>query len=430
MKSFSKRISSIELQKQKIGSNVLIAGFVERVKLLGKMAFLSVRDSNGYIQIVINDSQNLKKISKLTRESVVSIEGKVKNSKAKGGGKELELTEIDILSIAKTPLPIEFMGKGIETDLSKRLDFRYIDLRNPKNLAIFRVRSKITSAIHEFFEKNNFIEMHTSKLSGAGAEGGAELFELPYFGKTVALNQSQQLYKQLIMLSGFEKAYEIGTSYRAEKSHTYRHLTEFWQLDVEMSFIDGIEDIMKLEERLLVHILKKIKKDCKKELDLLGTTIEIPKLPFPRITYADACKLLKIPETKDIGTELERKLGHLIKKKHNTEAFFLINFPNKHTKFYAMHDKKIGRYIDLIYKNNEISSGGQREHRYDILIEQIKERNLNPKELEFYTEPFKYGVPPHGGFGMGIDRLTAFILNLSNIRERVLFPRDGDRIGP
>ena len=184
MKSFSKRVSSIELQKQKIGSKVLIAGFVERIKLLGKMAFLSIRDSNGYIQIVVNDSKNLKKLSVLTRESVVRIEGKVKTSKAKGGGKELELTEIDILSIAKTPLPIEFMGKGIETDLSKRLDFRYIDLRNPKNLAIFRVRSKITSAIHEFFEKNEFIEMHTSKLSGAGAEGGAELFELPYFGKS------------------------------------------------------------------------------------------------------------------------------------------------------------------------------------------------------------------------------------------------------
>jgi len=430
MKSFSKRINSLEIQKQKIGSSAVISGFVERIKLLGKMAFLSVRDSSGYTQVVVNDKNLIKKLGEVTRESVVRLEGKIKKSKAKSGGKELELSDLEILSLAKTPLPIEFLGKGIETDLSKRLDFRYIDLRNPQNLAIFKIRSKVTSAIHEFFDENNFIEMHTSKLSGAGAEGGAELFELPYFGKKVALNQSQQLYKQLIMLSGFERAYEIGTSYRAEKSHTYRHLTEFWQLDVEMSFIDGIEDIMKIEERLLVHILKKVKKECKSELELLKINIEIPKLPFPRITYSDACKLLKISTDQDIGTELEKKLGHLINKKHGTDAFFLINFPNKHTKFYAMHDNKIGRYIDLIYKNNEISSGGQREHRYDILIDQIKERKLNPKDLEFYTEPFKYGAPPHGGFGMGIDRLVAFILNLSNIREGVLFPRDVERIGP
>jgi len=334
------------------------------------------------------------------------------------------------LSKAVTPLPIEFLGKKIETDMSKRLDYRYIDLRNPQILAIFKIRSIILSAIHSFMRENKFIEMQTSKLSSAGAEGGAELFELPYFGKKVALNQSQQLYKQLIMLSGFERAYEIGTSYRAEKSHTHRHLTEFWQLDVEMSFIDGIEDVMRLQERLLVYILKRVKREGRAELDLLGKDITVPKLPFPRINYLDACKLLKVKPSTDIGTELERKLAKIVKSKFKTDSFFLTNFPSDFTKFYAMHDENIGRYVDLIYNSNEISSGGQREHNYDILIQQLKDKGLRPKDFEFYTTPFKFGAPPHGGFGMGIDRLVAFILGLPNIREAVLFPRDVDRIGP
>jgi len=232
------------------------------------------------------------------------------------------------------------------------------------------------------------------------------------------------------MISGFDRAYEIGTSYRAEKSHTHRHLTEFWQLDVEMSFIDGIKEIMKVQESLLVSVLRAVKKEAKAELALLKVNIDIPKTPFPKIAHVDACKLLKIKQGSDIGTEAERKLGMIVKRKYGTDAFFLINFPENLTKFYAMHDEKIGRYVDLIYKNNEISSGGQREHRYEILLNQIKKKKLNPKDLDFYTTPFKYGAPPHGGFGMGIDRLVTFILGLSNVREAVLFPRDVERTGP
>jgi len=431
MINLSKRITTSDVQKTRLGGEVVVAGFVEQSKLLGKMAFLKLRDREGYLQIVAtSEYAKMKELSNISRESVVSIRGRVKKSKARSGGKELELLELNLLSKAATPLPIEFLGKKIETDMSKRLDYRYIDLRNPKILAIFKIRSIILSAIHSFMRESKFIEMQTSKLSGAGAEGGAELFELPYFGKKVALNQSQQLYKQLIMLSGFERAYEIGTSYRAEKSHTHRHLTEFWQLDVEMSFIDGIEDIMRLQERLLVYILKQVKREGRAELELLGKDISVPKLPFPRINYMDACKLLKINTSTDIGTELERKLAKIIKSRFKTDAFFLTNFPSEFTKFYAMHDGNIGRYVDLIYNSNEISSGGQREHNYDILIQQLKDKGLRPKDFEFYTTPFKFGAPPHGGFGMGIDRLVAFILGLPNIREAVLFPRDVDRIGP
>jgi len=431
MINLSKRVTTSDIQKTRIGKEVIVAGFIEQSKLLGKMAFLKLRDREGYLQIVAtSEYPKMKELGSISRESVVSIRGKVKKSKARSGGKELELIELNLLSKAATPLPIEFLGKKIETDMSKRLDYRYIDLRNPKILAIFKIRSIILSAIHSFMRENKFIEMQTSKLSGAGAEGGSELFELPYFGKKVALNQSQQLYKQLIMLSGFERAYEIGTSYRAEKSHTHRHLTEFWQLDVELSFIEGIEDIMRLQERLLVYILKTVKREGRSELELLGKEIIVPRLPFPRINYADACKLLKISPSTDIGTELERKLAKIVKSKFKTDSFFLTNFPSNFTKFYAMHDENIGRYVDLIYNSNEISSGGQREHNHDILIQQLKDKGLRPKDFEFYTMPFKFGAPPHGGFGMGIDRLVAFILGLPNIREAVLFPRDVDRIGP
>jgi len=431
MINLSKRVTTSDIQKTRIGKEVIVAGFIEQSKLLGKMAFLKLRDREGYLQIVAtSEYPKMKELGSISRESVVSIRGKVKKSKARSGGKELELIEPNLLSKAATPLPIEFLGKKIETDMSKRLDYRYIDLRNPKILAIFKIRSIILSAIHSFMRENKFIEMQTSKLSGAGAEGGSELFELPYFGKKVALNQSQQLYKQLIMLSGFERAYEIGTSYRAEKSHTHRHLTEFWQLDVELSFIEGIEDIMRLQERLLVYILKTVKREGRAELELLGKEIIVPRLPFPRINYADACKLLKISPSTDIGTELERKLAKIVKSKFKTDSFFLTNFPSNFTKFYAMHDENIGRYVDLIYNSNEISSGGQREHNHDILIQQLKDKGLRPKDFEFYTMPFKFGAPPHGGFGMGIDRLVAFILGLPNIREAVLFPRDVDRIGP
>lgn len=431
MRNLKSRKSTSELQKAKIGSEIVLAGWAEKVKHLGKLAFITLRDREGYAQIVANERfKGLNDIHDLTRESVVLVKGKVKKSKAKAGGKELELTGLEVLSKAATPLPIEFLGKKVETDMSKRLDYRYIDLRNPKNLAIFRVRSCVLNAIHSFFRANGFLEMQTTKIAGAGAEGGAELFKFPYFKKEMALNQSQQLYKQLIMTSGFEKAYEIGTSYRAEKSHTHRHLTEFWQLDVEMSFIDGIEEIMKVEERLMVYILKAVKKECKDELKMLGQEVDVPKIPFPRVTHSVACKMLGLKEGSDIGTAEEKRLGELVKRKYRTPAFFLINFPSNLTKFYAMHDGKIGRYIDLIYNNNEISSGGQREHRYDILIKQIKERGLKPKDFDFYTETFKYGTPPHGGFGLGVDRLVAFILGLSNVREAVLFPRDVERTNP
>lgn len=432
----SKRVLVAEVQAKKESEQVLIAGWVKDIKVLGKIAFISLRDCSGELQLVSTRRTIISQLKELTRESVIAVAGKVKKSKLKAGGNELEIDQLRVLSKAAPKLPIDISGK-IPTDLSKRLDWRVLDLRNPKHAAIFRVRAKICQAIRQFLDGRGFMEMQTPKLVGAGAEGGATLFVLDYYGKPAYLSQSQQLYKQLMNIAGFEAVYEIGPSFRAEKSHTTRHLSEFTHLDVEFSFIDSEEDVFKIQEELLVHILKVVREQCKAELQLLGVEIKLPKIPFPRIPYDKAIKFLqdrgvKIKHGQDIGTEEEKVLGKIIKEKFGSDVYFLTRFPWSLDvcKFYWMKGDGYGCGGDLEYKGTEISTGSQREHRYEILVKQIKEKGLNPEHFKYYTEPFKYGAPPHGGFGLGVDRLTQLILNLPNIREAVLFPRDPERLMP
>lgn len=411
---------------------IFLQGWVHELRDLAKIKFILLRDVSGVVQCIIKDEKLFPEFSKLTIESVVSIKGNAKEAQVKSPevtnkSAEVEITDLEIISKADV-LPIVVVDKGTTTDLSKRLDNRFLDLRKPKNLAIFKVRSEVNRALREFFHENSFIEMQTPKLVGAGAEGGATMFSLDYFGKKAYLSQSQQLYKQMLNIAGFDRVYEIGPSFRAEKSHTVRHLTEFTHIDVEFSFIKDEDDIFKLQEKLLVFILEHVKKNCEKELEMLNVKIDVPKLPFLRITYAECLKMLG--KAKEIGQEEEKKLGEIVKDKFKTDVFFITKMPKKDVKFYCMVDKDVARYGDLEFKGNEISSGGQREHRYDVLIKQIKEQKLNLKDFEYYTEPFKYGAPSHGGFGMGCDRLVQFILNLPNVREAVLFPRDTERLMP
>lgn len=415
---------------------IFLQGWVHELRDLAKIKFILLRDVSGVVQCIIKDEKLFSEFSKLTIESVVSIKGNAKEAQVKSPevtnkSAEVEISELEIISKADV-LPIVVVDKGTTTDLSKRLDNRFLDLRKPKNLAIFKVRSEVNRALREFFHENNFIEMQTPKLVGAGAEGGATMFSLDYFGKKAYLSQSQQLYKQMLNIAGFDRVYEIGPSFRAEKSHTIRHLTEFTHIDVEFSFIKDEDDIFKLQEKLLVFILEHVKKSCEKELEMLDVSIDVPKLPFPRITYGECLEMLKKEgvKAKEIGQEEEKKLGEIMKDKFKTDVFFITKMPKKDVKFYCMVDGNVARYGDLEFKGNEISSGGQREHRYDILIKQIKEQKLNLKDFEYYTEPFRYGAPPHGGFGMGCDRLVQFILNLPNVREAVLFPRDTERLMP
>ncbi|MGB9675546.1 MAG: amino acid--tRNA ligase-related protein, partial [Candidatus Nanoarchaeia archaeon] len=251
------------------------------------------------------------------------------------------------------------------------------------------------------------------------------------------LAQSQQFYKQMAQLAGFERTFEIGPSFRAEKSHTVRHLSEFTHLDVEMSFITDLNDVLKISEGVLAYAIQNVRKNCKEELNLLGVELEELKLPLPRVRYEEAIEMLqkagsKIKKGEDIGTEDEKILGELVKSKFGSDAYFLTYFPWKLDvcKFYSMREGDYGRVADLEYKGQEIATNAQREHRYELLKKQIVEKGLNLKAFEFYTEPFKFGAPPHGGFGMGIDRVTQFMLNLSNIREAVMFPRDPERLAP
>jgi len=428
--------SRVNQLKAKEGQHVLVQGWVHELRDQSKIKFILVRDISGVVQCVVKNKELFNKFAELTPESVVSIEGEVKKANVKSEEvtqKEIEIEthSLEILSKAEA-LPIQVVERGIPTNQALRLDNRFLDLRKPKIAAIFKVRSALSMGLREFLFANGFIEMHTPKIVGSGAEGGATLFALEYFGKQAYLSQSQQLYKQMMNIAGYDRVFEIGPSFRAEKSHTIRHLTEFTQLDLEFSFINDEDDIFKLQERMLVFLIEHTNKNCKTELEMLGVKNEAPKIPFPRITYDDGLKLLKEEgvNAKEIGQEEERLLGEIVKKKHHTEAFFITKMPKKDVKFYAMVDGEYSRYGDLEYKNNELSSGGQREHRYEILVKQIKEQGLNPKDFDYYTTPFKYGAPPHGGFGLGIDRLTQFILNLPNIRESVLFPRDTERLMP
>jgi aspartyl-tRNA synthetase len=429
------RISAADVQVKNAGEEVLVAGFAAEAKTMGKIAFVYVRDRSGTVQVVaFPDNPQFNDVGSITKESVVAVRGVVQESRLKAGGKELVLKQFEIINPSQPNLPIDFSGM-IPTGLDKRLDFRILDLRNPKVLSIFRVRSQINAAIREFLSKEGFVEMQTPKIIAAGAEGGATLFPVAYYDKKAFLSQSQQLYKQMMLAAGFEKVFEIGPTFRAEKSHTTRHLTEFTHFDFEMAFIDDEDDVLKVLERLFVHVLKSVRKNCREQLSILGIRLAVPKLPFPRVTHKEAVELLNVAGSNlkqgdDIGSEDEKKLGDIVSKKYKSSAYFLTKFPYSQKPFYIMTDGCASRGFDFEYRGLELASGGQREHRCEVLKQQIAGKGLNPDEFEFYLDAFKYGMPPHGGFGMGVDRFTQAVLQLENIREAVLFPRDSERIEP
>jgi len=282
------------------------------------------------------------------------------------------------------------------------------------------------------------MEVTTSKIVAAGAEGGSTLFPIKYFEKQAYLAQSPQLYKQMLMGSGLDRIYELAPAYRAEQSDTVRHIAEFASLDIEMSFIKSEEDVMELLEGLMAHSLQAVIDEGQQYLDELEVEVTVPKLPLPRITFADAVKMLAeagLELKEDMDTEAEKKLGEIMLDKHNSELYFITKFPTelKKNTFYAMRDSdnpELTNYFDLDYRGEELVSGGQREHRIDVLISQLEEIGYDPKDFEFYLQAFRYGIPPHGGFGLGIERVLHMMLRLPNIRECVLFPRDMYRVEP
>ncbi len=427
---------SKEISENDFNSTVTVAGWVEDIRNLGSIAFIILRDRKGTLQLTILKKKTpvlFEKIISLPRESVISVKGSCKENEKVRNGYEILPESFDVLSVAETPLPLGVVDK-VEADFDTRLDNRIIDLRKPETQAIFKIRNAVLAAAHEYLRSQNFLEVHTPKIIASSSEGGTDMFKLRYFEKEAFLAQSPQLYKQSLMATGLDRVYEIAWYFRAEEHNTRRHLNESTAVDIEMAYIKDEDDVMKILENL-VHAMWKRASECTPELEILKKTITIPKLPFVRLPYDDVVKKIQqqhslIEWGKDLSTEDERLLGDIMKTE-GVDFYFITKYPLASKPFYTMPDReKYSRSFDLECKGVEISSGSQRIHDVSLLIERLKACGLDPKDFDGYLKAFRYGMPPHGGFGFGIERFLMELLELSNIRECILFPRDRTRLNP
>jgi len=426
---------------KKIGKKVRLLGWVSNKREHGKITFVDLRDTSGIVQIVGG-----KELAKLGREYVVEVIGKtckrgrkMINPNIPTGKIEIKAEKVNVLSTAEQELPIPITEKvGKESSLSKRLDWRWLDLREPKKLLIFKVWTVLEQAFREYWLSKGFLQIHSPKIMAAPSESGSELFEVRYFNRKAYLAQSPQFYKQMAMAAGFEKVFEIGPVFRANPSFTSRHDTEFTSYDIEMSFIESHEDVMQAEEKMLVYILTKIKEKYAEEIErLYQKKLVVPKIPFPRITFREAKEILaklNVPSKEgDLSPEEERKLSEFVKKEKGHEFLFVTEWPIEARPFYHMRLEKnsqLTKSFDLYWKGLEITTGAQREHRYKILIRQAREKGLKLRPIQFYLNFFKWGCPPHGGFGFGPTRTLMKIFSLRNVREATFAYRGPRRLVP
>ncbi len=426
--------------KTKLNQEVLLQGWVQEFRNVSKIKFIILRDRTGDIQTVAFKGETpeipFNLANEITRESVVEIIGIAVESKESRWGLEVKVKDLKIISKAQTPLPIDNSDKSL-THIEKRLDNRFLDTRNSKVGSIFKVRSKIVKIVTNFFDENGFTNINSPKMTALGVESGADCFRVDYFGKPMFLAQSPQVYKQMFVVGGFERVYEIGAVFRAEKSHTTRHLTEFTGVDFEMGFINNHHDVMDFIESMFNDLLHKLPTEAAKELSTLGVTLPA-MVKIPRMSVHDAKQLLiplgkKYLENEDLDAEGERMLGEIVKEKYGSEFVFVTEFPWAIKPFYQTKDEKnphVTKSFDLLYNGVEICSGSQREHRYNIWAAQAQEKGLDPEQMREYGDLFKFGAPKHGGAGFGLDRITHRLLKLDNIREAVLLPRDPERMKP
>ena len=418
-----------DLNSSMEGQDVVFGGWIVDLRKLGKMAFLTIRDVTGMCQVIVKgDSMNL--LEGLNRQSVVRITGKVQASKAKDFDFEIAASEIQILAKAEYPLPIDPIGR-LESDIDNRLNSRALDMRNQKTASIFKLRHHVLSSIRETLSKEKFIEITTPKIIGSASEGGANLFGLDYFGNQAYLAQSPQLYKEQMTI-GLERVFEISGFYRAEKSHTGRHLSEFTSVDIEAAFMD-YTDVMNVLEKLIVDVFRKTSEKCKIEQEHIGNQIKVPDSPFKRITYSQALDELKNDDIKlEFGDDLMDSHLRILGDNH-PEFYFLTDWPMKLKPFY-IHEKDddptLSRSFDLQYGYLELSSGGRRLHDPEQLKARLKEQELDPANFSDHLESFGWGMPPHSGWGLGLDRLMTVLIGIDNVREVVLYPRDPDRLKP
>jgi len=423
------------------GKMVHVNGWVQETRIFGGLKFVILKDRTGFIQITLPKKEVKEEIfnsiDKLTKESVIYVTGICQKSEKAQMGAEIIPDKLEIISLADAPTPIDTSGK-IKSDLSVRLDHRFLDVRNRKSTALYRIRSKIFKSTVDYFDGAGFFNINTPKLTTIGVESGAELFEVNYFDKKVYLAQSPQVYKQMFSAGAFEKVYEIAPVYRAEKSHTAHHLTEFIGIDFEQAFIKSEHDVMDTVEGLMKAIIKGVNESCKEELEIWDRELKAPG-KFPRIKMDDAKKMLSekgyvLGRDDDLGLEEQAVLSELVKKKYDCEFMFLYDYPFAIRPFYHMKPKgvpDISKSFDLVWNGIECATGAQREHRYEVLKKQAKEDGIElDKDMASYSEIFRYGCPPHGGTGLGLDRIVASLLELSNIREGILLPRDPERTSP
>ncbi len=427
-----------------IGEEIKIAGWVHLRRDHGKIIFIDLRDRSGIIQsVVIPDNAETHEIAKSLRsECVVEMEGLIKarpigavNQDISTGGVEMEVKKIKILSRPEGDLPVDISKEDLDLHLDTLLNYRYLTLRNEKIKAIFRIYSRLLADYAEFLKKGGFTEIKTPKILSSATEGGANFFKIKYFEREAYLAQSPQFYKQA-GVGIFERVFEIGTVFRAEPHFTARHVNEFTGLDAEIGFIEGVDDVMRELEKTIAYTMKSIARGCKKDLALYGAKIKMTGV-IPRLKLTEAVEILdkrygKKTEALNIDGEGERMIGEWAKKVYKSDFVFLTHYPANARPFYSMpsSDPQYTETFDLLYKGMEIASGGQRIHDWRQMESNIKKHKLNPADFKNYLDIFRYGMPPHGGWGLGSERIIQQLLGLKSVKEAILFPRDVKRLAP
>ena len=409
--------------------DVILAGWVEDLRKMGKMTFLTLRDVTGITQIILTDELT-KTVEGITRQSVVRVTGKVQDTRARDFEYEIKANEINILAKAVHPLPIDPIGR-LESHIDNRLNTRALDMRNQKTASIFKIRHHVLASLRKTLSEKKFIEITTPKIIGSASEGGANLFSLDYFGKQAYLAQSPQLYKEQMTI-GLERVFEIASFYRAEKSHTGRHLSEFTSVDIEAAFMN-YTDVMNVLEDLVVDTFKYVSENCKKELEIIGNKTITPDHPFEKITYSQALDELKEKDVKlKFGDDLLDSHLRILGENHPS-FYFLTDWPIKLKPFYITEKQdnaELSESFDLQYGYLELSSGGSRLHNPEKIKSRLKEQNLDPSKFSEHLQAFDWGMPPHAGWGLGLERLLTIILGIDNVREVILYPRDPERLKP
>ena len=420
-----------ELSEADDDTEQTLCGWLQETRNLGGIAFLQLRDSTGIAQLTLPKKKvgedNFKVWTAIARESTLRVTGTVKANQEAPNGLELVPTELEVLNAAATPLPLGVVDR-IESEIETRLNARYLDLRRPEVAAFFRIRAAISGAVHDHLRREGFLEVQTPKIIASATEGGTALFPVQYFDREAYLAQSPQLYKQVLMSGGLDRVYEVGPAFRAEEHNTPRHLNEFISIDIEMSWADD-DDVMGVMERLVATCAESVSQEAEALAALEMAPLEV-ELPLPRITYDEAIEIASAKADIAWGDDLSMEATRAIAEQYGG-FYFITKWPLSLKPFYIQAEgEKHSKGFDFMFREVEMTSGGQRVHDVVLLEQRLREQGLDPKEFGHYLEPFRYGMPPHGGWGLGLDRLAMVFSGAQNVRECVLFPRDRNRLTP